>query len=197
MKKLFLLATCFVLAMNCHAQVVDNDFDAPVGDSALEQANDKKNSQKATGIEFRFVEDGFGFGYDLGLFDYFHIGLSYDFYKSIDAGYGYKAVDRKSTDIVFGGNYRYWFNNFLYGEGRAGIGYDMSSHRLEVNGHSGSTDSNYNFFGYLQPRIGVKVGSISFGDICIYAGYRADFIKFKTDSDYLKDYFTIGVNVVM
>ena len=165
--------------------------------SYAQQMGSNRQPDPGSAIELRLVDDGFGVGCDF-LFNYINAGMYYDFYKAVDIG-SLEMNHRDSWGIYGGGNYRYWFSPSVFVEGRAGIGFDWYSYSLEgkTSNITPSSDNELRLFAYLQPRAGVKILSTKKGDISIVAGYRLDFIKFKTGSDNTKNYFTIGVAASM
>ena len=189
MKKTFITALCLFAMMHVNAQVVDNDFDAPVTTTTTTSQQSQYNS--GTAFDIRFVEDGWGYGLTYIMKDLLSFGYFQDFYKSQQISDLVEISNRIDFGFHLGLNYRYWPTKFLYLEGQAGAGYMFASTSIRTKvpnltssntiyyttNYSSSTDGD--FFVYFTPKIGVKIIEGSSTCWCLTFGYRWDAPKAK------------------
>lgn len=198
MKRFFSLAV-FVIAFvfYAHAQIVNaNDNNIRVkgedGKNVVTKSDgNNEHGQSGFDLSYLAVENGFGLGFSM-IFNYVVVnfsGIIGDTDKYITKNNAWRAG--------IGGNYRYWFVNFLYAEGQAGVEYSHASIEYKIDKNNKEKDSDGNVGLFVTPRIGLKLFKLWDIDWGITAGYRWDFNKFKFDKDHTDKYFTIGISATM
>lgn len=166
--------------------------------------------QKNSSVEFDYlnIEKGFGLGMN---FVFNHILVT----CATNSGNENNDYFRNASGWYagLGYNYRYYFSNSFFIEGRAGVAYYHGSYEYKTETSSNKTrnaplqlgkdktsstkwekESNGEFGMFISPRIGLKLFKIWGNDLNVVAGYRWDFQKFKFKKENTADYFTAGIS---
>lgn len=190
MKKfLFFACALFITATVDAQKVISDDVNrtATTQISTAHGHDDEVNYlNSGAGIDYQSIENGYGIGLNFA-FKYLLVDLSFG---SADNDY----IDVSSWSAGIGGQYRYWFNKWLYIEGRAGVQYLHATAKVKEGDEK---ESNGDFGLFLTPRLGVKLFKLGSDYLSLVGGYRWDFNKFKFKKEYTSDYFTIGLSWVM
>lgn len=190
MKKfLFFACALFITATVDAQKVITDDVNrtATTQISTAHGHDDEVNYlNSGAGIDYQSIENGYGIGLNFA-FKYLLVDLSFG---SADNDY----IDVSSWSAGIGGQYRYWFNKWLYIEGRAGVQYLHATAKVKEGDEK---ESNGDFGLFLTPRLGVKLFKLGSDYLSLVGGYRWDFNKFKFKKEYTSDYFTIGLSWVM
>lgn len=190
MKKFLFFACALFIAATVDAQKVITDDVNRTATTQISTAHghdDEVNYlNSGAGIDYQSIENGYGIGLNFA-FKYLLVDLSFG---SADNDY----IDVSSWSAGIGGQYRYWFNKWLYIEGRAGVQYLHATAKVKEGDEK---ESNGDFGLFLTPRLGVKLFKLGSDYLSLVGGYRWDFNKFKFKKEYTSDYFTIGLSWVM
>ena len=190
MKKILFFACALFVAATADAQkVITDDVNrTTTTQTSTAHGHDEEvnHMNSGTGVDYMAIEEGFGIGLNFA-FDYLLIDLSFG---SADNDY----IDVSTWSAGLGGQYRYWFNKWLYIEGRAGVQYLHATAKIKGGDEE---EKNVEFGLFLTPRLGVKLFNIGGDYLSLVGGYRWDFNEFKFKKDYTRDYFTIGLSWVM
>ncbi len=190
MKKfLFFACALFITATVDAQKVISDDVNrtATTQISTAHGHDDEVNYlNSGAGIDYQSIENGYGIGLNFA-FKYLLVDLSFG---SADNDY----IDVSSWSAGIGGQYRYWFNKWLYIEGRAGVQYLHATAKVKEGDEK---ESNGDFGLFLTPLLGVKLFKLGSDYLSLVGGYRWDFNKFKFKKEYTSDYFTIGLSWVM
>ncbi len=190
MKKFLFFACALFIAATVDAQKVITDDVNRTATTQISTAHghdDEVNYlNSGAGIDYQSIENGYGIGLNFA-FKYLLVDLSFG---SADNDY----IDVSSWSAGIGGQYRYWFNKWLYIEGRAGVQYLHATAKVKEGDEK---ESNGDFGLFLTPRLGVKLFKLGSDYLSLVGGYRWNFNKFKFKKEYTSDYFTIGLSWVM
>lgn len=201
---LMLIVACLTATQTKAQSVVSENIHE---EETQKNENESKVKRLNSGIEFEYlaIEKGFGLGVNLVFKNILVSFVS----TSGDSNNNVKNIS--GWNLGAGYNYRHYFTNFLYIEGRAGVGYYHGSYEYRVessktrytpsqHGKNNTTstkwekESNGEFGVFISPRIGIKLFKLWGSDLSAVAGYRWDFQKFKFNKENTADNFTIGLS---